>query len=143
MTEDSPHPFETELDVIFRDIDALGHVNNAVYFTYMETARTRFIMQEMGLTGPTKLPLILASASCDFHKPARFGDTLRISLYVSRIGEKSFTLEYVISTLFGDLIATGTSVMVTFDYETLSTMPIPAALKKVLISHYQPESDSL
>lgn len=38
-------PFEVTIEVAFRDIDALGHVNNAVFFSYMETVRIKYVMQ--------------------------------------------------------------------------------------------------
>lgn len=141
MAKGTEKRFETEIEVIFRDIDALGHVNNAVFFTYMETARIRFMMQELNLTQLTELPLILAKATCDFLAPARFGDKLRVSVFVSKIGNKSFTLEYDIVGEGDKSIATGSSVIVTFDYRNNSPIPIPIPIKTLLERHYCSENN--
>ncbi len=134
LDENKPH-FSTTVEVIFRDIDALGHVNNAVYFTYMETARTKFFMESLKLKDANHLPLILASTSCTYHRPARFGDRLRIDVLVTRIGTKSFDLAYMMSIENDILIAEGDSVMVTYDYAKQSTVNIPPRMKALLLCH--------
>lgn len=134
---DNSYPFQTPIEVIFRDLDAMGHVNNAVYFTYLETARTRFFFQGLGISSPGQLPVILAEASCSYRSAAHFGEKLVVGLGVSRIGSKSFELAYRITAEDGRLVAECTTVMVAYDYENESTIPIPANLNKLLQSYLQ------
>ena len=71
------YPYQYELDVVFRDLDAMGHVNNAVYFTYLETARLRYLMDLLALPEIGAIPVIMAStlwgATGDWgrHQPVR------------------------------------------------------------------------
>ncbi len=124
--------FSTTVEVIFRDIDALGHVNSSVYFTYMETARTKFFMKSLNLNDVNHLPIILASTSCTYRRPARFGDRLQIDVLVTRIGTKSFNLTYIMNTEDKFLIAEGESVLVYYDYAKNSSVIIPPELKQLL-----------
>ncbi|HNS38672.1 MAG TPA: thioesterase family protein, partial [Promineifilum sp.] len=69
------YPYEISLEVAFRDIDAMGHVNNAVFFAYFETVRIKYlaeVMERSGLFGTEllDLPLILVEASCTYKSPA-------------------------------------------------------------------------
>ena len=123
-------PFYEEITVRFRDIDAMGHVNNAVYFTYMETARTAFFGQFLEIEKPLDLPVILGEASCRYLSPARFGETLRVGLGISRWGRKSFDFIYRIDGGDGRVVAKGRSVMVMYDYAQGQTFPIPAEFRE-------------
>ncbi len=129
------NPFQSEIKVIFRDLDPLEHVNNAVYFTYMEVARTEYYMQ---LTGARKLGdirFIIARASCDFRAPAKFGDRLYVAVWPSEVGNSSFKLQYRLTQgKNGTLVAEGETVQVAFDYETRKTIMLPEAVKKLLLA---------
>ena len=84
MTQ-TTYPYEISLEVAFRDIDAMGFVNNAVFFAYFETVRIKYMCEVMrsGLIGTEllDLPLILVDASCTYKSPALLTDCL---LYTSR-----------------------------------------------------------
>jgi acyl-CoA thioester hydrolase len=110
--------------VVFRDIDAFGHVNNAVYFTYFETARTLLWQALTGSTGPREIGFIVARAECDFrHQVGMEPIEIRV-----RIGEmRSTSLDFLYEirkTNGGGLAAVGKVVVVMFDWETNSKMPI-------------------
>lgn len=128
--------YHYNVEVIFADLDAMGHVNNATYFTYMETARTKFIMELLNLNNPEQLPIIVAEASCTYKSPASWGEKLKIGLGVSRFGTTSFDLSYHIQTEDGRLVATAKTVQVVFDYKNKQSMPIPPEFKTKL-SAYQ------
>ncbi|HEX7311630.1 MAG TPA: acyl-CoA thioesterase, partial [Gaiellaceae bacterium] len=78
--------------VRFRDIDALGHMNNAVYATLVEQARIGFLSPK----GADAENMILARLEIDFRAPVEFGETVEISVTPTRVGTKSFDLEYVL-----------------------------------------------
>ena len=116
--------FEHELEVRFRDCDSFGHVNNAVYLTYLEQARFAYWQR---LSGPgAARNIILARVECDYRKPAVAGDRLVVRLRVTAVGKSSFTLEYrscTPKTL--ELVAQARTVQVTYDYAAGRSVPIP------------------
>lgn len=131
----SHYPFRMLIDVRFGDIDSMGHVNNAMYLTYFETARVSYYMQLRGYTDITKIDVIIAEITARYHYPALFGDQLEIGVRVSRMGTKSFDLEYlIIRPSDQQRIASGHSVQVMYDYATQQTIPIPENLRVLMSS---------
>jgi len=129
------NPFQTKIKVIFRDLDPLEHVNNAVYFTYMEVARTEYYMQLTGTRRLGDVRFIIARASCDYRAPAEFGDQLIVAVWPSEVGNSSFKFQYRITKQEdGTLVAEGETVQVAFDYKARKTIPLPEAVKKLLIA---------
>lgn len=134
------YPYETQLRVTFRDLDALGHVNNAVFFSYLESARIQYITKflEQGLPVQFDLldiPIILVEATCTYKSQALFGETLTIGVGVSRFGNKSFDLTYKIIGEDGRLVATGKTIQVMYNYDTSSAFPIPEEIKESVFKH--------
>lgn len=122
-------PFQTEIEVSFRDLDPMGHVNNAVYFTYIETARGRFMGQFFDIRKPLDIPLILGEASCRYILPLLFGECVRVKLGISRFGTKSFDMVYRLEGGDGRLVATARSTMIMFDYARGQSIPVPESFK--------------
>jgi acyl-CoA thioester hydrolase len=113
--------------VRFRDVDMLGHVNNAVYLTYLEQARVAFLApHDMSWT-----QMILARCEIDFRAQVSVGEVVEISLRPTRVGNKSFELGYELKV--GDrLVAEAKTVLVAFDYERSESRPLPEAWRKLL-----------
>jgi acyl-CoA thioester hydrolase len=109
--------------VRFRDCDAMGHVNNAVYSTYLEEAR-------IGVLGGLG-NFILARVEIDFRAELRMGEEVEVRTRCSRIGTKSFDLEHVVSA-DGRVVAEAKSVLVSYDYTTGESVPVPADLRALL-----------
>jgi acyl-CoA thioester hydrolase len=131
----------TTLDVRFGDIDSLGHVNNAKYLTYMEQGRILYF-RDLGLwTGDkTELGAIMARAVVDFKLPLTMGDSIAVYTRTSRLGSKSFDTEYVIQRENGkqaEVAATGTVVIVAFDYKANQTVLIPDEWRQKFLA-YEP-----
>jgi acyl-CoA thioester hydrolase len=128
MTQ-TTYPYEISLEVAFRDIDAMGFVNNAVFFAYFETVRIKYLGEVMrrGLMGTEllDLPLILVDASCTYKSPALLTEILHIGAGISRFGTKSFDMLYRVQGEDGRLVAYGQTVQVMYDYITRSAFPIP------------------
>jgi acyl-CoA thioester hydrolase len=124
--------YRHRLSVRFRDCDAMGHVNHAVYFTYLEQCRLTYWRELTGTPSP-HTRVIIARAECDYRSPAYFGDELEIRLNVAEIGRSSFTLVYEIVNV-GDerLIANGKTVMVSYDYTAGASTPLPEATRSLL-----------
>jgi acyl-CoA thioester hydrolase len=109
--------------VRFRDLDAMGHVNNAVFLTYIESARFAFL-EHVGATTRESTPIIVARIEIDFRAPVGPGDEVDVEVRASRFGEKSFDLDYVLR-VDGQVAAEAKSVLVGYDYGTGRTIAIP------------------
>jgi len=131
--------FTHRLDVRFRDCDSQGHVNNAVFFTYLEQCRLSFWRELTGGSASPHARVIVARAECDYRAPAFFGDSLEVGLRVADIGRSSFTLTYQISSLTsGRRLAEAKTVMVTYDYAAGRSIPIPSQTRALLEKLRQP-----
>ena len=113
--------------VRFADVDAMGHVNNAVYLTYVEQARIAFV----GATTLDELAMIVARAEIDFRSPARFGEEIEVGVRPARFGTKSFDLEYELRA-GGRLVAEAKTVCVAYDYSRHETIEIPDEWRRLL-----------
>jgi acyl-CoA thioester hydrolase len=120
----------------FRDLDAFGHVNNAVYFTFMEMARVEYFKQ-IGLLTSGGFPspfFIIAEATCQFKAPIDMETALVVQVRVSRLGNSSFDMEYhFVDESSGAVLATGRTVQVTFDYAANRSVPLPDAWRAAII----------
>ena len=110
--------------VRFRDLDAKGHVNNAVFLTYLESARVAFLLELGAASGLDDLSFIVARVEIDFRAPIAFGEEVEVGVRASRFGSKSFDLEYELRA-DGRLAAEAKSVQVAYDYERRAPMPLP------------------
>lgn len=130
-------PFVQSIDVRFRDLDALGHINHTVYLTYFESARIAYYMQLLDVDSIHKVNIIVAEVTATFRKPAFHADPLAVGVRVSYIGTKSFVMEYLIARIDdGTLIATGRSVQVVYDYKSRQSVRVPDAFRE-RVSHIQ------
>ena len=125
--------YRHRVTVRFRDCDAMGHVNHAVYFTYFEQCRLTCWRELTGTPHPHSR-VIIAHAACDYRSQAVFGDELEVRMAVDAIGRSSFTLRYEIRVAKDErLIAEGTTVLVGFDYESGKSIALPAATMALLV----------
>ena len=95
----------TQVTPRFRDTDAMGHLNNAVYMTYFEMARTAYWRELTGDADYQKVPFILAHTTIDFRSPAFVYETLRVGIRVVRLGNRSFEFVYRAAEETSDLRA--------------------------------------
>ena len=121
-------PFVHRESVRFRDLDGMGHVNNAVYSTYLEQARLAWFGSE---DGPPLEDVILARTEIDFRSPTSLGETIEIGVRPSRLGTKSFELEYELRA-GGRLVAEARSVLVGYDYDRGESVPVPERWRRRL-----------
>ena len=113
-------PFVHCETVRFRDLDRMGHVNNAVFSTYLEQARLAWFGDEDGM--PLS-DVILARTEIDFRAPVGLGE-VEIGVRPSRLGTKSFELEYELHA-DGRVVAEARSVLVGYDYDRGASTQIP------------------
>ncbi len=128
------------LTVRFRDCDPLGHVNNAVYLTYLEQARFNlwraqfgFVARAAGEGGRRGVGFILAKAEVDFTAQARYGDELEVRLGLDSVRRSSFTYVYeIVNVATQQVIAKARTVQVRFDYDAQQPVAVDDALREML-----------
>jgi acyl-CoA thioester hydrolase len=115
--DEPPFRFKTTIDVRFRDLDPLGHVNNAVYLTYFEIARTAYYLAVHGRPFTVdEIGMVVAEAHCRYRSPAFHGERLVAEVATVGLRSRSFELRYRISVEeTGRLVAEGSTVQVAYD----------------------------
>ena len=124
--------FERTIDIRWRDLDPLGHVNNAVYATYMEEARDRWFMQTLDGITPVD-EFVLARVAIDYKSELVLADeTVTVTCALLRIGNSSFTTTEKIVKRNGQLAASCEAVTVARDVEAGRSRPLHAAERAAL-----------
>ena len=122
--------FVVPWQVIFRDVDAFGHVNNAVYLTYFEWARAQMWFDLAGLEGaPGDIGFIVARAEVDFIVQIGM-EPIEIRVRVAQMRTTSFDTIYEIGLAGGQLAATGKVVVVLYDWHEQRKIPISDELRQ-------------
>jgi acyl-CoA thioester hydrolase len=127
--------FSTTLEVRWRDLDAMNHVNNAVYFTYLEQARVRYLRElELVSVSPSDIGFILAEARCQFKSPLKLGERVTVYIRVSEMGRSSFVFRYRMEGEDGRLAAEATTTQVRYDYERERSVPLSDGWRQAIVS---------
>tara|TARA_R110002072_G_scaffold103525_8_gene227093 strand:+ start:64 stop:468 length:405 start_codon:yes stop_codon:yes gene_type:complete len=128
---------EVDIQVRFADTDALGHVNNAVYLSWMELGRMAFTDTTLPEIDWSKTGFILAHVSIDYLEPVFLGDKVKVYMRAGKIGVKSVVLECLITKTDkkGERpTAKGNNIIVAFDYRQNVSVPIPEDWKERMSS---------
>ncbi len=130
MTE---YKFFHPTEVRYGDLDPQGHVNNAKYLTYFEQARVYYFMK-MGLFSKDQsfmeIGIIVADIHVKYRAPTHYGDNIKTGAKIVRIGNKSITVEQCVMDDTGKVMASGEVILVTFDYKSMKTIPVPDDWKR-------------
>jgi acyl-CoA thioester hydrolase len=116
------------------DMDAMGHVNNTVYFRYMESARLQW-MGEWGMpANPRGCGPVIANAFCNFWRQLEYPGDVIVRSYVGALGQRSFDMFHeLLRTDGGDTVyANGGATVVWVDFPAQRSVPLPAALRQRL-----------
>jgi acyl-CoA thioester hydrolase len=117
------YEYTTELDVRFRDLDAMGHVNNAVYATYLEQARADYYADVVDVS-LSAVDTVLVNLSIAYQRPVTAEETVTVAFGVGNLGESSIPMEYEVRTENG-VAATAETMQIVFDRETGESRSIP------------------
>jgi acyl-CoA thioester hydrolase len=143
--------FYCPIEVRYGDLDPQGHVNNARFLTYFEQSRIQYVINLNLWDGHSYFDIgfILAETHITYLEPVFFGQEIRVGVCVTRLGNKSLTMEYSLEDIQnGKQLALGSSALVTYDYHESRTIPIPAHWRKTIAlfeglnSTDQPEENS-
>lgn len=124
--------YSTPIELRFSDLDAYGHVNSALYFTYLETARVKLFNAFFREVSAQGIFTVVARAECDFKIPIMLHDEVIVTLWVAKTGRSSFDLEYRLHDSQEQVYATARTTMVCFDSINNVTVPIPESLKALV-----------
>ncbi|MCC6401098.1 MAG: acyl-CoA thioesterase [Flavobacteriales bacterium] len=131
---DSDLPIGLDITVAWGEQDLFGHVNNVVYFRWMESVRMHFLDRIGALRSHAEqgIGVILASTTCDFKRPVHWPAALHIRTGAVHVGTTSFTLAYRLTDADGTVLAEGTSVQVMYDYTKGRKVPIPGPIRTAI-----------
>ncbi len=135
-----PLRYRTDLQIRFRDTDGLGHVNNAVYHSWIELCRTHWLddVLDCGIySRGDSIPIILARTEMDFLLEVRLHDKLHVESFLSHVGQKSFHQSYEIKR-GDDIVAKAKAILVWFDFERRCSVPIPPDKRQILMAQWTP-----
>jgi acyl-CoA thioester hydrolase len=139
MTALSPgqSPPLVKIPIRFADIDAFGHVNNAIYLTYFEIARSSY-WDEIIEWNWDELGIIIRRSLVDYLKPIHLNDEIYAYVKTSRIGNSSFDLDYILVKIIDgreEICTSGQTICVTFDYKSKLSVPIPEKQRNKMIEN--------
>lgn len=128
-------PAQVDVQLRFRDLDMLGHVNNAVYLSWMELGRMDFSEKAWPDIDWKKEGFILAHVSIDYLEPVYLTDKVKVYMRVGKVGTKSLNLECVITKMDGKgerPAAKSLNIIVAFDYVQNRSMALPESWLKAI-----------
>jgi acyl-CoA thioester hydrolase len=130
-----PFPVTERFPVHWGDMDAMGHVNHARYFTWFESARMA-VFARIGVAGdrPRDVGPILAMASCDYIRPVVYPATVVVGARVLKVGRTSITMEYAawLTDEPERPCARGASVAVMVDYRTMQKVEVSSEIRSLV-----------
>lgn len=124
--------------VQFHEVDLLGVVNNAVYFSYFETARLEYLKQigfwkEIGQMAKENRVFIMVHNDCDYKESALYDDELTVMTRIKYIRNSSFGFEHlVIKNSSGNIIARGHGSMAHINFLEKNPIPLPQAFREAV-----------
>jgi len=139
-------PVVIRIPVQWGELDAYGHVNNAVFFRYFESVRMVYLDRCRFLESynVNKVGAILRSTECSFRQPLYHPDDVLVGARVTLIETDRFTMAYrVVSQTTNLIIAEGNGVVVSFDYEKRSKAPLPVEVRDEIVKLEQPPAGQL
>lgn len=125
---------ELTMPIAWGDMDALGHVNNAVYFKYMESARVGWLTKLGGALDPTQEGAVIVNTFCNFYKQLTFPGDLRLKLYAANLGRSSFDTFVTIERADepGVVYAAGGATLVWAQIAEGRSVPLPDAVRALV-----------
>ena len=131
MSDLSKFKIHLDIQLRFRDTDAMGHINNAAYLSYLELARMQYWETLSGSRDYSLVDFILVRAEIDYRSAAKLGDFVRVYIRVNRLGRSSWDFEYkVLDQSSGRLIAEAKTVQCSFDYAKSKVKRLDPAMRR-------------
>lgn len=123
----------TTVDLRFQDLDAAGHLNNAVYVTIVEEARVTYLEDVLDLS-LAEMSIVVAGLSVDYERPVTDPDSITVETTVSSLGSTSFDMTYTLS--HDDMVvATAETTQVTVDPGSRDPVELPEAWRSGITAY--------
>jgi acyl-CoA thioester hydrolase len=126
--------FRHSVEVRFRDLDPMGHAHHTLPLIYLEEARAEYWRTVAGRDTLRDIDYVMAEVTVRFHRRIGWPARLEVALRTSRIGSKSFVMDFVIRDAEGELVSSGTTVQVCYDYARSATVDVPHSLRERLLA---------
>lgn len=124
--------FQYGVDVRFKDVDIGGHAHHSHALVYFEEARAAYWREVAGKGGLDDIDYILAEAGLRYHQRVLWPQRLQVGVRVSRLGKRHFEMSYEVRSEGGDLLVSGTTTQVMYDYGAGATKPIPGEVREAI-----------
>ncbi|MET3979835.1 acyl-CoA thioester hydrolase [Mucilaginibacter sp. UYP25] len=134
------YKYKTDIAIRFSDIDARGHVNNAVYLTYFEVARFNY-WRDVAHWDLKEIGIVVGRSEIHYLKPVTIDDKLVCYVRVVRIGNSSFDVMHVLAKVTErgeEICTTCKTVCISYDYDTNKSIAIDKAGRKKMIDYDEP-----
>jgi acyl-CoA thioester hydrolase len=117
----------------FSDVDQFGHMNNSVYFSLYDLAKTTYFKDVFGMAEWGEQVVVVANINANFYQPVFFSDEMEIATAAVHLGNKSFTLlQRAVAKNTDEVKCECRTVLVMYDLYTKEPMPIPQAYKDAI-----------
>jgi len=136
----SDYKYKTPIAIRFSDIDAVGHVNNAIYLTYFEVARFNY-WREVINWNLRENGVIVGRSEVNYLKPITLEDEIFCYVRVSRIGNSSFDVMHILVRVTPngeEICTTGKTFCISYDYKANKSVPIPQKERQKIIDYDEP-----
>ncbi len=139
MPEPGAPRFHHPVAIRFRDLDPMGHVHHSLALIYFEEARAAYWRdvagQASGGDGGGVVGYVIGEFAVKYLARVHFPQTLDVGVRVSRLGSKSWDMEYELRALGGALVARGHSVQVMYDYAADASVPVPEDVRRRIAAY--------
>ena len=119
------------ISVRWRDMDSMGHVNNAKFISYLEEARVRWMLTVPGVSMTDRIAPVVDANNINYKRPLTWPNDVAVELYVDRLGTTSVTIGHRIVSASDEsvLYSDGNVVVVWMDTQTGHSAPLPDAIR--------------
>jgi acyl-CoA thioester hydrolase len=136
----SDYKYKTPIPIRFSDIDAVGHVNNAIYLTYFEIARLNY-WKEIIDWNLREHGVIVGRSEVNYLKPITLDDEIVCYVRTTRIGNSSFDMLHLLARITPngeEICTTGKTVCISYDYSLNKSVSIPLKEREKMIAYDEP-----
>jgi acyl-CoA thioester hydrolase len=124
--------FHHHVDVRFKDVDIGGHAHHSHALVYMEEARAAYWREVVGRSDLSDVDYILAEARIRYHRRVLYPQRLRVAVRVARLGKRHFEMDYEVRGAERELLVSGTTTQVMYDYAAGGTKPVPDEVRRAV-----------
>jgi acyl-CoA thioester hydrolase len=132
MPDVDPFRFRVPVGVRFQDVDVYGHAHHSRALIYFEEARWAYWGEVVGATRVEEVSYVMAEVKVRYHRRVLYPMTLEVCVRVSSVADKHFVMEYEARSPEGEVLVTGNSVQVMYDYEAQGATQVPESIRTAL-----------